>query len=35
LQQQQTVDLLFSLEENTWKNKTNIQLVVKDIRSVS
>ena len=35
LQQKQPVDLLFALDENTWNNKTNIQLVVKDIRSVS
>lgn len=33
LESQQPVDLLFALDENTWKNKTTIQLVVKDIRS--
>ncbi|MFN5621282.1 MAG: single-stranded-DNA-specific exonuclease RecJ [Flavobacteriales bacterium] len=33
LLQQLPVDLLFALDENTWNNKTTIQLVVKDIRS--
>jgi single-stranded-DNA-specific exonuclease len=26
------VDILFSIEENTWNNKTTLQLAVKDIR---
>jgi single-stranded-DNA-specific exonuclease len=32
-QQQHRADLLYALEENTWNNKTTIQLVVKDIRA--
>jgi single-stranded-DNA-specific exonuclease len=28
-----SVDLLFALDENTWKTKTTLQLVVKDIRN--
>jgi single-stranded-DNA-specific exonuclease len=27
-----TVDVLFALDENTWNNKTTIQMIVKDIR---
>jgi single-stranded-DNA-specific exonuclease len=29
------VDLLYALDENTWNNKTSIQLVVKDIRETT
>lgn len=32
LQNDNPVDLLFALEENTWNNRTSIQLMVKDIR---
>lgn len=32
LKNDQSVDILFALNENTWNNKTTLQLVVKDIR---
>ena len=32
LKDDRTVDLLFSLDENTWNQKTTLQLIVKDIR---
>jgi single-stranded-DNA-specific exonuclease len=32
LQSNGTIDLLYSIEENHWNNKTTLQLVVKDIR---